>query len=156
MTKNFKVGVSKWALPHHALPLQAYWWLIILTIGKFRMFCLLSVTSAVSVSKSILANQCVEFSFERHEQYKWAVFVIVWTHTSYNSFTKWSKISSLGTIIFELKNDGKKGSRIYFEIDRAPSELLLPSAKMSAQNGRIGLAAYLVSLKGLGEFQNKF
>ena len=57
MTKNFKVGVSKWALPHHALPLQAYWWLIILTIGKFRMFCLLSVTSAVSVSKSILANQ---------------------------------------------------------------------------------------------------
>ena len=79
MTKNFKVGVSKWALPHHALPLQAYWWLIILTIGKFRMFCLLSVTSVVSVSKSILANQCVEFSFERHEQYKWAVFVIVWT-----------------------------------------------------------------------------
>ena len=36
---------------------------------------------------------------------------------------------------FELKNDGKKWSRIYFEIDRAPSELLLPSAKISAQNG---------------------
>ena len=35
-------------------------------------------------------------------------------------------------IIFELKNDGKKWSRIYFEIDRAPSELLLPSAKISA------------------------
>ena len=59
MTKNFEVGVSEpyLTLPHHALPLQAYWWLIILTIGKFRMFCLLSVTSAVSVSKSILANQ---------------------------------------------------------------------------------------------------
>ena len=42
---------------------------------------------------------------------------------------------------FELKNDGKKWSRIYFEIDRAPSELLLPSAKISAQIGRIGLAA---------------
>ena len=43
--------------------------------------------------------------------------------------------------IFELRNDGKKWSRIYFEIDRAPSELLLPSAKISAQDGRIGLAA---------------
>ena len=56
-------------------------------------------------------------------------------HTSYNSFYKWTKISSLEIIIFELKNDGKKWSRIYFEINRAPSELLLPSAKISAQNG---------------------
>ena len=63
------------------------------------------------------------------------------THTSYNSFYKWTKISSLEIIIFELKNDGKKWPRIYFEFDRAPSELLLPSAKISAQNGRIGLAA---------------
>ena len=62
-------------------------------------------------------------------------------HTSYNSFYKWTKISSLEIIIFEPKNDGKKWSRIYFEIDRAPSELLLPSAKISAQNGRIDLAA---------------
>ena len=62
-------------------------------------------------------------------------------HTSYNSFYKWTQISSLVIIIFELKNDGKKWSRIYFEIDQAPSELLLPSAKISAQNGRIGLAA---------------
>ena len=62
-------------------------------------------------------------------------------HTSYNSFYKWTKILSLEIIIFELKNDGKKWSRIYFEIDRAPSELLLPSAKMSAQIGRIGQAA---------------
>ena len=62
-------------------------------------------------------------------------------HTSYNYFYKWTKISSLEIIIFELKIDGKKWSRIYFEIDRAPSELLLPSAKISAQNGRIGLAA---------------
>ena len=62
-------------------------------------------------------------------------------HTSYNFFYKWTKISSLEIIIFELKNDGKKWSRIYFDIDQAPSELLLPSAKISAQNGRIGLAA---------------
>ena len=48
---------------------------------------------------------------------------------------------SLEIIIFKLKNDGKKWSRIHFEIDRAPSELLLPRAKISAQNGRIGLAA---------------
>ena len=67
-------------------------------------------------------------------------------HTSQNSFNKWTKISSLEIIIFELKNDGKKWSRIYFEIDRAPSVLLLPSAKISAQNGRIGLAAQQVSL----------
>ena len=60
---------------------------------------------------------------------------------THHSFNKWTKISSLEIIIFELKNDGKKWSRIYFEIDRAPSELLLPSAKISAQNGRIGLAA---------------
>ena len=37
-------------------------------------------------------------------------------HTSQNSFNKWTKISSLEIIIFELKNDGKKWSRIYFEI----------------------------------------
>ena len=62
-------------------------------------------------------------------------------HTSYNAFYKWTKISSFEIIIFEVKNDGKKWSRIYFEIDQAPSELLLPSAKISAQDGRIGLAA---------------
>ena len=53
--------------------------------------------------------------------------------TSYNSFYKRTKISSLEITVFELKNDGKNWSRIYFEIDRAPSELLLPSAKKSAQ-----------------------
>ena len=56
-------------------------------------------------------------------------------HTSQDSFYKWTKISSLEINIFELKNDGEKWSRIYFEIDRAPSELLLPSAKKSAQKG---------------------
>ena len=39
-------------------------------------------------------------------------------------------------LTFLLKNDGEKWSRIfYFEIHRAPSELLLPSAKKSAQKG---------------------
>ena len=43
---------------------------------------------------------------------------------------------------FWLKNDGEKWSRIfYIEIHRAPSELLLPTAKISAQNDWIGLAA---------------
>ena len=37
-----------------------------------------------------------------------------WHHTRYNSFYKWTKISSLEIIIFELKNDGKKWSRIYY------------------------------------------
>jgi hypothetical protein len=45
-------------------------------------------------------------------------------HTSYNSFYKWIKIPSLEIIIFELTNDVKKWSRIYFEIDRAPLEIL--------------------------------
>jgi len=35
----------------------------------------------------------------------------------------WTKISSLEIIIFELKNVGKKWSRISFEIHRAPSEI---------------------------------
>ena len=39
-------------------------------------------------------------------------------------------------IIFGLKMMVKSG----FEIPRAPSELLLPSAEKSAQKGRIGLA----------------
>ena len=37
---------------------------------------------------------------------------------------------------FRLKNDGEKWSRKnYFKIPRWPSELLLPSAKKSAQKG---------------------
>ena len=43
----------------------------------------------------------------------------------------------------------------YFEIQGAPSELLLPHAKRSAQRGCIGQADYQVSLKGLNGFQNK-
>ena len=56
-------------------------------------------------------------------------------HTSQNSFNKWTKISSLEIIIFELKNDGKKWSRIYFEIDQAPSEI---PAKLPGQFGHSG------------------
>jgi hypothetical protein len=37
---------------------------------------------------------------------------------------------------FWLKNEGEKWSRFfYFEIERAPSELLLPSAKKMAEKG---------------------
>ena len=50
-----------------------------------------------------------------------------------------SRVLKLPFLTF--KNDGENWSRIYFEIDQAPSELLLPSAKISAQIGRIGLAA---------------
>ena len=38
-------------------------------------------------------------------------------------------------MIFELKNDGKKWSRIYFEIDRTPSEI---PAKLPGQLGHSG------------------
>ena len=55
-------------------------------------------------------------------------------HTSQNSFYKWTKISSHDIDIFDF--DGEKWSRtFYFKIHRAPSELLLPNAKISAQNG---------------------
>ena len=56
-------------------------------------------------------------------------------YTSYNSFNKWTKFSSLEIISFELKNDGKKWSRIYFEIHRAPSEI---PAKLPGQFGHSG------------------
>ena len=47
--------------------------------------------------------------------------------------------------VFELKNDGKKWSRIYFEIDRTPSELLLPSEKICPErlnwpDGLVGIS----------------
>ena len=60
---------------------------------------------------------------------------------------------SLEIIIFELKNDGKKWSRIYFEIDRAPSEI---PAKLPGQfdhSGQIFLHWAAATLKGLGEFK---
>ena len=67
----------------------------------------------------------------------------------------WTKILSLKIIIFEIKNDGKKWSRIYFEIHRAPSEI---PAKLPGQFGhseQIFLHWAAATLKGLGEFQNK-
>ena len=48
-----------------------------------------------------------------------------------------TKILVLEMTIFYLKVMVKSG---YFEIPRAPSELLLPSAEESAQKGCIGLA----------------
>ena len=49
--------------------------------------------------------------------------ILLRPHTSQNSFNKQTKISSLEIIIFGLENDGKKWSRIYFEICQAPSEI---------------------------------
>ena len=55
-------------------------------------------------------------------------------------------------ILFEPKNDGKKWSRIYFEIDRAPANL----PGQFSQSGQIFLHWAAATLKGLGQFQNKF
>ena len=77
-------------------------------------------------------------------------------HTSYNSFYKWTKISSLEIIIFELKNDGKKWYRIYFEIDRAPLEIPAKLPGQFGHSGQIFLHLAAATLKGLGQFQNKF
>ena len=76
-------------------------------------------------------------------------------HTSWNSFNKWTKISSLDIIIFELKNDGKKWSRIYFEIHRAPSEIPANLPGQFSPNGQIFWHWAAATLKGFGEFQNK-
>ena len=68
----------------------------------------------------------------------------------------WTKILSLEINIFGFTNDGKKWSGIYFEIDRAPSEI---SAKLPGQfghSGQIFLHWAAATLKGLGQFQNKF
>ena len=51
------------------------------------------------------------------------------------SISAWTKISSLEFTIFELQNDGKKWSRIYFEINRATSEI---PAKLPGQFGHSG------------------
>ena len=58
-------------------------------------------------------------------------------------------------MIFELENDGKKWSRIYSEIHRAPS--VIP-AKLPGQFGHSGQIFWhwaAATLKGLGEFLNK-
>ena len=78
------------------------------------------------------------------------------THTCYNFFYKWTKISNLEIIIFELTNDDKKWSRIYFEIDRAPSEIPAKLPGQFGHSGQIFLQWAAATLKGLGQFQNKF
>ena len=77
----------------------------------------------------------VQLSYKIQGWWKQLKFRWARTHTSYNSFYKWTKISSLEIIIFKLKNDGKKLSKIYFEIDRAPSEI---PAKLLGQFGHFG------------------
>ena len=58
-------------------------------------------------------------------------------------------------IIRELKSDGKKWSRIYFEIHRAPSEIPAKLPGQFRHSGQIFLHWAEATLKGLGEFQNK-
>ena len=67
-----------------------------------------------------------------------------------------TKISSHEIIIFELKNDDKKWSRIYFEIHRAPSEIPAKLPGQFGHSGQIFLHWAAATLKGLGQFQNKF
>ena len=65
------------------------------------------------------------------------VLNMVLLHIFY-SFYKWTKHLTLEMTMFGLKMMVKSGPDfffIYFEILRAPSELLLPSAKKSAQKG---------------------
>ena len=85
-----------------------------------------------------------------------AIKMWVIVHTTWNSFYKWTKISSHEITIFELKNDGKKWSGIYFEIDRAPSEIPAKLPGQFGHSGQIFLHWAAATLKGLGQFQNKF
>ena len=84
------------------------------------------------------------------------VFSQSYQHTTQNSWNKWTKISSLEINILQLKNDGKKWSRIYFEIDRAPSEIPANLPSQFSPTGQIFLHWAAATLKGLGQFQNKF
>ena len=77
-------------------------------------------------------------------------------HTTQNSWNKWTKISSLEINLFQLKNDGEKWSRIYFEIDRAPSEIPAKLPSQFGHSGQIFLHWAAATLKGLGQFQNKY
>ena len=54
-----------------------------------------------------------------------------------------------------IKNDGKKWSRIYFQIDRAPSEIPANLPGQFSLSGQILLHWAAATLKGLVEFQNK-
>ena len=82
-------------------------------------------------------------------------FLQLASHTSWNSCNKWKKILSLEIIIFELKNDGKKWSRIYFEIHRAPSEIPVKLPGQFGHSGQMFLHWAAATLKGLGKFQDK-
>ena len=62
---------------------------------------------------------------------------------------------SLKIIIFEPKNDGKKWSRIYYEIHRAPSEIPAKLPGQFGHSGQIFLHWAAATLKGLREFQKK-
>ena len=84
-----------------------------------------------------------------------AIKMWVIVHTSWNSFYKWTKISSHEITIFELKNDGKKWYRIYFEIHRAPSEIPSKLPGQFGLSGQIFLHWAAATLKGLLQFQNQ-
>ena len=77
-------------------------------------------------------------------------------HTTQNSWNKQTKISSPEIDIFQLKNDGEKWSRIYFEIDRALSEIPANLPGQFSPTGQIFLYWAAATLKGLGQFRNKF
>ena len=64
-------------------------------------------------------------------------------------------ISSLEIIIFEVKNDDKKWSRICFEIHRAPSEIPAKLPDQFGHSGQIFVHWAAATLKGIGELQNK-
>ena len=76
-------------------------------------------------------------------------------HTCYNSFYKWTKISSLKINIFGFKHAGEKWSEIYFEIHRAPSEIPAKLPGQFGHSGQIFLHWVAATLKELSEFQNK-
>ena len=65
------------------------------------------------------------------------------------------KLSFLSLKMVDPKNDGKKWSRIYFEIDRAPTEIPAKLPGQFSHFGQIFLYWSAATLKELGEFQKK-
>ena len=62
---------------------------------------------------------------------------------------------SLEITIFQLKNDGEKWSRLFFEIHRAPSEIPANLPGQFSPTGHIFWHWAAATLKELDEFQNE-
>ena len=120
LVRNYKVGLISCGIFTYLLKTIYYKYLHVLMLNFFHIF-----KKHFFVFKDFFFLKfwpCISKLHQDHNRLYCFNFILIFMichvhcHTSYNSFYKWTKISSLEIIIFEHKNDGKKWSRIYFEI----------------------------------------